>query len=223
MDNQAPVQFSNPLHVPTTINSLPLEIVSMIAEYLAIEPDVTKRDQTVQRRKNLYRLCRASIKLYQGAIPVLYETIYIPNTLRLGRLLHTFENHRRPEKRQHVRKLFVNLRMCFGGISEHGSPEVCDQLYRLLNKTVDLKLLSLDLRECDHFMCYPTISPASFAANGANGKKLSMNCMSFTTWPLSRSCRFGVYLIFQCGSGLPHNKDYLLTRSQSAMTTSTNK
>lgn len=186
MDNQAPLQFSNPLHVPKTINSLPLEIVCKIAQYLAINPDVTTMNRTKQGRKNLYRLCFASKALYPGAARTLYEVVDISSIRRLGHFLRTIESQ--PNKGNDVHKLFVNLRVCFNSKDNQlGSLKLCDLLYRVLNTTKNLQLLSLDLQECPHFMCYRNSSPASFAVNGANGKKLSMNCMSFTTWPLSRS------------------------------------
>lgn len=122
----------------------------------------------------------------QAAIAALYETIYIPDTMRLRLLLQTIEDDEQSGKGQFVRKLSINLGMCWGKISKQRSPEVCDQLYRLLNKTESLELLSLDLRECTN-CCFRIIGPEQYAANGANGKKLSIYCVSFTTWPLPGS------------------------------------
>lgn len=152
--------------------------MSMIARQLAIEHDVTKRDQTVQRRRNLRLLCQVSSRLYRGVVRDLYQVIHIPDTIRLRLFLKTIESQ--PEKAQFVHKLSVNLAMCWNRISETERRKLCEQLYRVLNTTTGLQLLSLDLQECTS--CFRNSSPESFAVNGSNGMRHAHELHSLSTW-----------------------------------------
>lgn len=177
-DSMPPTQFSNPVLTTMDINSLPTEIVSMIARQLAIEHDVTKKDQTVQRRRNLRLLCRVSRRLYQGTVRDLYQVIHIPDTIRLRLFLKTIESQ--PGIAKFVHRLSVNLAMCWGRISENETRKLCEQLYRVLNATTRLQLLSLDLRECTN--CFRNSGLESFAVNGSNGTAHALELHSFSTW-----------------------------------------
>lgn len=185
MDNRSPMLSSSPKNVGqvlSSIESLPREVVSMISQYLAIEPDVTTRGQTAQRRRDLRRFCLVSPSLCPTAARSLYETVHVTDTNHLELFLNTVESQ--PELGQLVRKLFVNLKICWR-TSKVGSWYVCDQLYRVLNATTSLQLLSLDLQECTD--CFRNSSPADIAAGGPNGKTQPRNCISPTPWTLSAS------------------------------------
>lgn len=170
MNNQPPTQHSGTVQAPASIDSLPLEIFFMIAQNFGIEPDVATRDLSVQR--NLCRLSLVSWRLCEDAALTLYEVIEISSLRRLDLFLRTVES--RPQRGCCVRKLSVKLRLCF--VSGRRRLEVCDQLYRLLNATKCLKLLSLDLQECNS--CFQISSPGDIAAGGPSGKTQPLDRIS---------------------------------------------
>lgn len=190
MGSRCPMQSSEPVRAPKSINSLPPELLCMIAQYLTVEPDVTTKDQTVQRRQNLYPLCLVSQKLCPIAARFLYETVHIAGTNQLKLFFNTVESQ--PQLGQLVRKLFVNLGICWPR-SAVPSWVICGQLYKVLKTTMRLQWLSLDLQECTGRECIQVSGPEDFAPGGSNGTGTTqpMNCISPTTRTLSGS---SVYL-----------------------------
>lgn len=182
MDDRRPNQSPKPVPAPKDINSLPTEVLCMIAQCLTVEPDVTKRDQTVERRRNLGPLCLVSKRLYECAQPILYEAIHISGTTRLGLFSKAIKSQ--PRLGLFVRKLFFDLGICWRS-SPVPSWDVCDQLYRVLITTTGLKRLSLSLQECTD--CFRNSGPEDIAAGGPNGKTQLMNRISPTPWTLSAS------------------------------------
>lgn len=186
MDNQRPMQSSQPVRAPESINSLPTELLCMIAQYLTVEPDVTTKDETVQRRQNLYPLCLVSPSLFPIAARFLYEAVHIAGTKQLKLFFNTVES--KPQRGQLVRKLFVNLGICWPR-SAVPSQVICDRLYKVLKTTMRLQWLSLDLQECTGRECIRMSGPEDYAPGGSNGTGTTqpMNCISPTTRTLSGS------------------------------------
>lgn len=114
------------------------------------------------------------------AMRALCEDINIRDTVRLRHILQAVESQ--PQIVQFIQKLSVNLAICWGGISEEGRREVCAQLYQLLSKTKNLRLLSLDLQECPSSCCFRNSGSENFAVNGANGKTDAHELHSIVNW-----------------------------------------
>lgn len=181
MDDQHPMQSSNPFPAPKSINDLPTDLLCIITQYLAVEPVGTTGGQTVQRRQNLRLFCLVSRRLCPIAARALYESVHIAETKHLGLFFRTVESL--PDLGQLVRKLFVNLGLCWRKDSRR--VKVCDQLYEVLRTTTRLQSLSLDLQECTD--CFRIVRPEDIAAGRSPGKTQPMNCISPTAWKLSRS------------------------------------
>lgn len=186
MDNRSPLlppTSENVGQALPSIESLPREVLSKISEYLAIKPDVTTKDQIVQRSRNLRSLSLVSRRLCPAAARSLYEVVHITKVAQLELFFNTVESQ--PELGQLVRKLSVNLRICWRDISKAGRVKICDQLYRVLNATTKLRSLSLELEECTD--CFRNSGPEDIAAGGPSGKTQPMNCISPTPQTLSWS------------------------------------
>lgn len=162
MDDRRPMQSSDPFPAPKSINYLPTELLRIIAQYLAVDRGVTTRGQTVQRRQNLRLLCLVSKRLCPIAARALYESVHIAETKHLGLFFRTVESL--PEIGQLVRKLSVNLGLCWRKVSRR--VKVCDQLYEVLKTTTRLQSLSLDLQECTD--CFRIVLPED--AGRSHGK-----------------------------------------------------
>lgn len=141
---------------------LPPEVLSIIAQYLAIEPGVTTEDQTVQRRRNMLAFCLASEKLLPTAVDTLYEVIAISNRTTLSLFRRTVKS--RSGLGLLVRKLSVTIKLCSCLSTEKGTQELCNCLFEVLESTAGLRYLSLDLQECTN--CFRNFGLQDFAPNG---------------------------------------------------------
>ncbi|KAG6354763.1 hypothetical protein INS49_003844 [Diaporthe citri] len=116
MDNRRPMQFPQPVRAPASINSLPTEVLHIIAQHLAVEPDVTTGDQTGLRRRNPCPLCLVCRRFCPTAVRALYEFVHITGTKQLELFFNTVESQ--PELGQvlntttRLKSLSLDLKEC---------------------------------------------------------------------------------------------------------------
>lgn len=121
-----------------------------------------------------------TLHLAMSALRALCQDINIRDTIQLRHIFQAVESQ--PQIAQFIQKLSINLAICWGSISEEGRREVCAQLYQLLSKTKNLRLLSLDLQECPSSCCFRMSGSENFAVNGANGKTDAHEPHSIVNW-----------------------------------------
>jgi hypothetical protein len=167
MDDSFAMRPSDPEPVtenPNTLAKLPNELKLMIVDFLNIEPDSSSSDQTVQRRRNMSKLCRVCKVWKDIARPELYKMVHISTDTCLRLFIGTINFDKKSAEL--VQGLFLAFNLCGEYLSGPKNHNLCCSLYEVLALTRKLKLLSLDLTECN--CCFRISSPDDFA-NGTIG------------------------------------------------------
>ncbi|POS70480.1 hypothetical protein DHEL01_v211126 [Diaporthe helianthi] len=169
MDDLAPLQHSDPPSPGDTerkarSNLLPQNVSEQTVHSLTFKPRVTSdaNDRTVQRRQKLPKFFLVSRGFTRTVRRELYKNIHVSTETRLRSFLNTVRSHPRTAKL--VKRLSLDLKLCGGNVSGPKNRSLCLDMYRALACTTNLKLLSLNLKECN--CCFRNSDTEGMAIDG---------------------------------------------------------